>query len=283
MNKDLYSYTQDYINRWVVSYADFITMLLALFMVMYALSQIDINNLKEFSASMDKVFDTSTTQQKTINNPETNRILEEKRRLLKTFSTTKAEVTMKDIDISDQKAKINSLKTQIKNIESDIDKDAVEFKNIENLIEKNLGNISEISISKETRGLIIRLKDTVLFDPGSDIIRDKAQITLDKLAGVLSEIPNSIRIEGHTDNQPINTEKFPSNWELSTARSTNIIKYLVKKHKIDPRKFSAVGYGEYMPLKEDLANNEQSVNRRVDIVILSSMSKIFEANSDIKE
>ncbi|HBH17908.1 MAG TPA: flagellar motor protein MotB [Cyanobacteria bacterium UBA9579] len=257
-------------------------MLLALFMVMYALSQIDINNVKDFSDSMDKAFEIPVVQQKTINNPQKTKILEEKRSLLKTFSTTEARVEMQNVDISDQKVEINSLKTQIKSIESSINKDAVEFKNIENLIEKNLGNIGEISVSRETRGLIIRLKDTVLFDPGSDIIKDNAQVTLDKLAGILREIPNSIRIEGHTDSQPINTPRFPSNWELSTARATNIIKYLINQHNINPQKFSAVGYGEYMPLKESVLEDNQSINRRVDIVILSSATKIFEPESNIK-
>lgn len=277
MNRNLYSYTQDYINRWVVSYADFVTMLLALFMVLYALSQIDINNLKEFSTSVGKVFD--VTEIKEAQKPKNNEILEEKLRLLKVFSTTNADVKEKNIDISNQKNQIIGLKTQIKEIESSINRDAVEFKNIERILEKNLQSTSEIIITKESRGLIIRLKDTVLFDPGSDIIKDKAQKTLDKLAGVLKEIPNSVRIEGHTDTQPINTSKFPSNWELSTARATNIIKYLVNNHKFDPRKLSAVGYGEYMPLTNDLSTEKQANNRRVDIVILGSSSKIFEPNN----
>lgn len=278
MNRDLYSHTQDYINRWVVSYADFVTMLLALFMVMYALSQIDINNLKDFSSSIGKVFDVSTgnTQEKII---ESN-ILKEKRRLLRIFSTTEADVKMHDIKISNQKTQADSLKEQAKNIETFINKDSVEFKNIEILIEKNLQNKNDISITREPRGLIIRLKDNILFDPGSDIIKDKARETLDRLAGVLKEIPNPIRIEGHTDTRPINTSKFPSNWELSTARATNIIRYLINNHNFSPKKLSAVGYGEYMPLKEGLL--DQTANRRVDIVVLSSTTKIFEPDNNIR-
>jgi chemotaxis protein MotB len=137
-------------------------------------------------------------------------------------------------------------------------------------------NTDEILISTESRGLIIRLKDTILFDPGSDIIKDKARKTLDKLAGILKEIPNSVRIEGHTDKQPINTSRFPSNWELSTARATNIVKYLIENHKLNPQNLSAVGYGEYMPVKKISSNEDQAVNRRVDIVILSSISKVLE-------
>lgn len=268
MKNDLYSYSQDYINRWIISYADFITMLLALFMVMYALSQMNINKLKEFSNSVEQVFDVSPTSQKL-----------EKNKLLKIFSTTEADVKTIDINISDQKNQINQLKNQINLFEKKINQEAVQFKNIENVLEKKLTGINGISVTRESRGLIIRLNDTVLFDAGSDIIKDNARLTLDKLSKILKEIPNSIRVEGHTDNKPINTSKFPSNWELSTSRAINIIKYLINYYKFDPNKLSAVGYGEYMPLKDNSSEKERAANRRVDIVILSSTSKIFEPYS----
>jgi chemotaxis protein MotB len=277
MNKDLYSYTQDYINRWVVSYADFVTMLLALFMVMYALSQIDINNLKEFSNSVGTVFELSKSTKNT-DMTQKNNLLQYKRKLLKTFSTTNVQVKVSNINL-DRKTENNTLKSELQNIETTINKDSVEFQNIEQLIQNKLGNSKEIYTKKEARGLVVTLKDTILFDPGSDIIKDKARVTLDKLAVVLGGISNPIRVEGHTDSKPINTRKFPSNWELSTARATNIIKYLVINKKLDPRRLSVVGYGEYMPMENNSSKNNEALNRRVDIVILSSASKIFEPKS----
>jgi len=279
MKEELYSYGQDYINRWVISYADFITMLLALFVVLYALSLIDITNLQKFSNSVERYFPPNK-QKLYKNNMISLDISEQKRQLSLIFNTTKADVKLNNIDISGQKEQINKLKNEMEDINIKLNKEAVEFKNIENLIEKNLSDIKGLSVTRESRGLIIRLKDAVLFDGGSDIIKDKARVTLDRLAGVLKNIPNSIRIEGHTDNKPIKTSRFPSNWELSTARSTNIIRYLINNHKFSPNKLSAVGYGEYMPLTNNLNNEGQAVNRRVDFVILSSTSKIFEPTSN---
>ncbi len=82
------------------------------------------------------------------------------------------------------------------------------------------------------------------------------------------EVPNPVRVEGHTDDLPINNERFPSNWELSTARATTVIKQLVEEYGLDPRQFSAAGYGEYRPLAPNDSMENRALNRRVDIVLL---------------
>lgn len=238
MKKDYYSNSQEYINRWVLSYADFITMLLALFMVMYAMSQM---NIKDVQGSVGKAFETPNHKKEAKVQPE----------------------------------QAENLKQQLHNIDKTIEKESIDFKNIEKIINSDSGLSKELTLKQETRGLIIRLNDAVLFDPGSDIIKSNARATLDKLAGILKGIKNPIRVEGHTDNTPINTSKFPSNWELSTARSINIVVYLMKNHKIDPKRLSAVGYGEYMPIISNNTENNRAINRRVDIVVLSSASEIF--------
>lgn len=268
MNRDLYSHTQDYINRWVISYADFITMLLALFMVLYALSQLDMINVKEFSGSVKRIFVTNVNQNK-INYIEKEDI-NEKNKLLRIFSSTKTSAKIlppvENSRASELESKLTDLKIDIRNDEKD-------FKNIMGLINTKIKDKSNIEMNIESRGLVIRLKEGILFDPGSDIIKDKSRITLDKLAGILRNIPNSIRIEGHTDSRPIKTSRFPSNWELSTARATNIVKYLVNNYKVSPKRLSAVGYGEYMPLN---SNENRELDRRVDIVLLNSVSSLIE-------
>lgn len=271
MKSSLLNNNQNYINRWVVSYADFVTMLLALFMVMYALSQLDVNHMKTFSGSIDKAFDGNTKNQ---NKAVTN--LDEKSKLLKVFKTTETNVYIdnKNSLIIDKPAK--ELKKQFSSFENQISLESANFENIRNTIKSEFSNTKNINVIREPRGLLIRLNDTVLFDKGSDIIKDKAQNVLDKIAVVLKNEPNSIRIEGHTDNLPIKTDKFPSNWELSTARATNLVKYLVEAHKISPTRLSAAGYGEYMPISGNNTEVGRGENRRVDIVVLSSSSKIFE-------
>ena len=111
----------------------------------------------------------------------------------------------------------------------------------------------------------------MLFDPGSAIIKSEAKAKLDKIALSLEAFTNPVVIEGHTDSMPIKNEKYPSNWELSTARATNIISYLTQTKKFPPGRLSAVGYGEYMPVDKNDNPAGRAKNRRVDIVIMSSV------------
>ncbi len=222
-----------YTNRWIVPYADFITMLLALFTVMYALSQMSINNLREFSDSLENAFSLPPGQT-----------------LAQAFSTTEMKVSVNEK---------NAVKQEI-----------AEFDSIKRIVTEKLNNLKDVSITRESRGLLIRLSNGVLFDTGSDIIKGESIALLDGIARALKDAPNSVRIEGHTDDVPINTEKFPSNWELSTSRATNIVRYFIEKHNFRPAKLSAIGYGEYMPVAENDSGEGKALNRRVDIVILSS-------------
>ena len=271
MKTNILNNNQNYINRWVVSYADFVTMLLALFMVMYALSQLDISHMKTFSNSIDRAFDGNSKQ---TNKSTTN--LDEKSKLLKLFKTTETSVYIDNNTPLTLDKSSKELKKQLSSFENQISIESANFENIRKTIKSEFNNTQNINVIREPRGILIRLNDTVLFDRGSDIIKDKALNVLDKIAVVLKKEPNSIRIEGHTDNLPIKTDKFPSNWELSTARATNIIKYLIEVHKLSPNRISAAGYGEYMPISSNDTEIGRSENRRVDIVVLSSSSKIFE-------
>jgi len=125
-----------------------------------------------------------------------------------------------------------------------------------------------IIIYEQERGLVISFKDTMLFPSGSDELTARAREVIAQVGDALLELPNYIRVEGHTDNRPINTAKFPSNWELSVARSTRVVKELLKELDFAPRRLSASGYGEYRPrVPNDSASNRQQ-NRRVDMVVL---------------
>jgi len=192
---------QNYINRWVVSYADFVTMLLALFMVMYALSQLDIKHMKTFSNSIDRAFDENPKQ---TNKSTTN--LDEKSKLLKLFKTTETSVYIDNNNLLTIDKSSKELKKQLSSFENQINVESANFENIRKTIKSEFNNTQNINVIREPRGILIRLNDTVLFDKGSDIIKDKALNVLDKIAVVLKNEPNSIRIEGHTDNLPIKTD-----------------------------------------------------------------------------
>ena len=209
MRNDYYSHSKDYINRWVVSYADLVTMLLALFMVLFAVSQ----NVTKYQAKM--------IAEHHLNVPE--------------------NLAMEQVE------QLEELKT---------------------LFSESISQNKNITYLKEGRGLVIRLNNSVLFDEGSAIIKSEALKTIDEIIDTISKIDNNILVEGHTDSTPISNAKYPSNWELSTARATNIIAYMLKSKKIDPKRLSAVGYGEYMPVADNTSIGGRLLNRRVDIIIL---------------
>jgi len=208
MRNDYYSNSKDYINRWVVSYSDFVTMLLALFMVMFAISQ----NVTKYQA---KIIEDNNLQ-----------------------AVESSDLPQKSVD--------------------DLMKE----------LNEKIGENSSIKLVKDSRGLIVRMNDSILFDEGSAIIKKNASKTLNEVIDVLSQIDNKILVEGHTDSTPINTKEYPSNWELSTARATNIIGYILRTGKIPPQRLSAAGYGEYMPIADNTSSGGRLLNRRVDIIIL---------------
>ncbi len=133
----------------------------------------------------------------------------------------------------------------------------------------------DIDIRQQERGLVISLKDDILFAPGSAELSPEARRTLDVLVSRLSgalgqQDARPIRVEGHTDNTPIATARYPSNWELSTARATNIVRYLVDSRRLPPGRLSAAGYGEYKPVENNSSIEGKQKNRRVDIVVLNA-------------
>jgi chemotaxis protein MotB len=132
------------------------------------------------------------------------------------------------------------------------------------------GEISRgaVRLRHDERGVVIQLTDKTLFDSGSAVIREDAKPILSRVATLLKSIPNQIRIEGHTDNRPIRTARYPSNWELSVARATNVLRYLEEVHGISPGRLSASGYGEWRPLRPNTTEGNRALNRRVDIIVL---------------
>lgn len=221
MRNDYYTNSKDYINRWVVSYADFVTMLLALFMVMYAVSQINNQNLGELQNKMQNTFTKSSRSE----------------------YVTKHQENMN----SDRRFEVAT---------------------IEKIFKNDLKKTAGVKLVKDPRGLIVRVNSTSLFDKGSAEIKPQAKTTLTEIVKILTKMDNPVIIEGHTDSVPIKNIKFPSNWELSTARATNIISFITKTGKIPPKRLCAIGYGEYNPIGDNTSISGRMLNRRVDIIIL---------------
>jgi len=119
----------------------------------------------------------------------------------------------------------------------------------------------------DEKGLVVSLQNKVMFDSGKAEIFEEAKKILNNITAILLEYPNSVKIEGHTDNRPINTPEFPSNWELSTARATNLTRYIVVDLKFPPERLSSAGYAEFHPVAPNDTEDNMALNRRVDIVV----------------
>jgi DNA-binding response OmpR family regulator/outer membrane protein OmpA-like peptidoglycan-associated protein len=126
-----------------------------------------------------------------------------------------------------------------------------------------------VSLHRETEGLVISLREFGFFDSGSPSLKPSAFSALDRIASILSVRTCPLRIEGHTDNVPIHTIQMASNWELSTARSTELVRLLIMRYRFSPERLSAAGYAEFHPIASNGTPQGRAQNRRVDIVILS--------------
>jgi len=133
-----------------------------------------------------------------------------------------------------------------------------------------------VAIESTERGIVIHFTDRVLFDTGRAEIKPEAREVLQAVAVELAKLPHHIRVEGHTDNVPIHNERFPSNWELSTARAVTVLRFLIQVGGLDPERLSAVGYGEYRPIASNDTPEGRARNRRVDIVLLDHGLAAFE-------
>lgn len=214
------------VERWMVSYADFVTLLFCFFTAMYAISNVDTSKLGKFVDSMRSAFN-----------------VEEKR--------SNAISVIEGVQIF---------------IPADVD--------VESNVKDILGTLvtdskGAIDVKRDERGVVITVADKYFFESGAAGLKENSREVLDTIASALLKNPNMIRIEGHTDNIPIKNQTFPSNWELSSSRAINVVKYFIDNHNIKPERISAIGYAENKPVATNDAPEGRAKNRRVDIVLLS--------------
>lgn len=235
--------------RWMIPYADMMTLLLGLFLVLYSMSQTDPKALSQTLAQdPEKILQQAQQQQLFIDSQKSHiQKLETELNSLETQSMTSTEADKET---------------------TELDTEAMNY--LLTTLDDTLKSSPNVTVQQQERGLVISLKEQVLFSPGEAKLTETAKHTLDQLAKTLANVPQPIRVEGHTDNTPIKTSQFPSNWELSTARATNIIQYLVVAHHFDATRLSAAGYGEFKPLAENSTIEGKQKNRRVDIVVLNT-------------
>jgi chemotaxis protein MotB len=241
--------------RWLVSYADFMTLLFAFFTTLYAISNVDAQKMGKMVMSMRQSFDSTvfTPGSKTLS--------------LSQGHGSADSATARDLIQSIQLSKLEHSKANSKIVNGG--KEMVQLKqSIDELLGPELLK-GIVRTHVEARGLIIRLGEGGFFDSGSAEIKPDGKSLLDVIASKLIPLANQIRIEGHTDNVPISNSKFPSNWELSTARASFIVRYLISQFGFRPELLSSEGCAEYRPVALNETEEERSRNRRVDIVVLN--------------
>lgn len=239
--------------RWLVSYADFITLLFAVFVVLYAMGQSDKKKVEEVMQAIQQSFGMASAG---ATAPKVNVIASQ---TITVIPSLKPELKISPMG----RTRSGQAKTRAE------EKD---FRQIKSAVEAYLikqGAQSKVTLEITRRGLIVSLKEAGFFNSGQANIKPEAYELINTIAEVMTQYNNPMRLEGHTDNIPINTAQFPSNWELSTARATNGLKYLLKNFNVDANKISATGYAEFRPIADNATPDGRARNRRVDLVMLS--------------
>jgi len=240
--------------RWLVSYADFITLLFAVFVVLYAMGQTDKKKTEEVIASLQSSFGLATIG---ATAPKMNVIPSKP---ISIMPSLKPELSITPAGRTGRgQARTRAEEKDFRQIKSSIEAYLVKQ-----------GAQNKVSLNITRRGLIVSLKEAGFFDSGQSQIKPEAYELINTISEVMTQYNNPLRVEGHTDNVPISSAQFPSNWELSTARATNGLKYLIKHFEVDPDKISATGYAEFRPIADNASPDGRAKNRRVDLVMLSS-------------
>jgi chemotaxis protein MotB len=240
--------------RWLISYADFITLLFAFFVVMYATSKADQQKQAEAAASINSAFKALGLFQSTSTEKEDTAARTNAGSLA--ASEDKAVIPL-NVVMGDQMLAPPPVQQDFERIK----------KRLEGLLSNQIAqHVVALRIGRE--GLIISLKEAGFYDSGSAVPHPDSVKTLGRIAEVLRVTPYDVRIEGHTDNVPIHTEQFDSNWELSTARATHMARLFIVGHHFAPVRLSASGYAEYHPTTTNATAEGRAQNRRVDIIVL---------------
>ena len=247
--------------RWLVSYADFITLLFAFFVVMFAASNTDQKKAGQVAQAVQVAF-----------------------KELAIFTPSG-----KIVPLYDSGGLPSDTKSVIGNAHSAFDATQVVAGSpagrggqqgevraqLENMLKEEIRK-HNVRITEDSRGLTVSLAESGFFEPGSAVMGPKALAVIDRIAATIAPLPGGIRVEGHTDKTPIHTAQFPSNWELSTARATFLLQYLISQGTISPPRMSAVGYGEYRPVASNETPEGRAANRRVDLVVLGAAAQKLE-------
>lgn len=230
--------------RWLLTYSDLITLLMIFFVVLYSASSVNESKYKQLATSMGAVFTGGSSALGSTEN---------------LGSSSDAPGELKPL-VQTEEEKLQGIESQVNDIVKDLELEG------------------SVTTSIEERGLIISFNNSIFFDSAKVDIKDELKPKLILVSNVLNKIDNYVRVEGHTDNLPISTSEYHSNWQLSSVRASNVVEFLINYGEISPSRLSAVGYGEYRPVVDNTTEEGRAKNRRVDILILNNKFDNIEIN-----
>ncbi|KMK77817.1 flagellar motor protein MotS [Alkalihalobacillus pseudalcaliphilus] len=220
--------------KWMITYSDLMTLILVFFIMLFSMSAIDNQKFQAMADSFNQ-----------------RQIFEFMPSMVEFDSSgseaNDAEYTEEFED--DQEVKMDEL-----------------LQEVQEFIEKNQ-LYEHISATRDDRGVVLVLQERLTFESGEASLLDDAKPFLEKVGTLIEAIPNMIKVEGHTDNRPIATHRYPSNWELSGARASSVIRYFVENNEVEANRFLATGYGDTRPVVSNTNEENLQMNRRVVIII----------------
>lgn len=239
--------------KWMVTYSDMITLILVFFILLFSMSRIDSIKFQAVSDSFRNraIFDFQPSavpvEYSAPNHGE----------LTKGKSPNDYDLPTKQSEQSDENEE-DALNKLVKDVEGYLD-------------ENDLHNV--ITANRTDRGVVLVLQEQILFETGEADILHSGKPFLNKVGSLLKNIPNHVKVEGHSDNRPISTFRYPSNWELSGARASSVVRYLIEEFHFDKSRFSLAGYGDTRPRVQNDSPKNWEKNRRVEIVVLEHGDK----------
>jgi chemotaxis protein MotB len=228
-------------DRWLVSYADFMTLLFAFFATMYAISSVDARKLTQMASALQVAFDSNAHTRADLAKAGRGVLPEQGSHLIPIAPMPPSEVMAR--------------------VSRDLQMEILS---------------NRVELTEDRRGLVLSIPEAGTFAIGSDELSPLAQDLVASIASSVTDLPNQIRVEGHTDDVPIHTARFRSNWELSTARAGRVVELLIDRGRITPARLGAAGYGEFRPRVPNESSAARASNRRVDLVILNEATRLAE-------
>ncbi|MGL4774130.1 MAG: OmpA family protein [Clostridium sp.] len=227
-------------DEWLATFSDTVTLLMTFFILLYSMATVDTAKMEQLSKAFNEV------------------MLGKKGESILEFNMYNGDVPL-----------VGGESVQTDMIEQGQTSQSAMYDEVKAFVQENSLN-EVVQITEDERGIILQLRDSILFETGMANLKPESINILDKINDLIGSLPNSIIVEGHTDNVPISTSKFDSNWDLSAARAINVVRYFTENKGQNPTRFSAQGYGEYKPIVQNNSVENRAKNRRVNILLVAN-------------